>query len=749
MYSLNDNEAAVIGYYKPAGSSSVIIPSSVSYNARYYTVTSISASAFANQTSVTSITIPSTVKSIGEKAFYYAGIKSVSIPSSVTNIGSSAFEGSSITSVTISEGVRTIGSRAFNNCNSLTTVSIPSSVTTIGTLAFNNCDSLTAINVNSSNSTYSSALGVLFNNSRTTLIQYPAGKIDTDYTVPASVTTIGGFSFDRCRLQRVVISPNVTNVGEGAFDSPRHGVKILLVKGTYIEAYAKVNGPAYEYLPVTSIAVTTAPTKTVYNIGETFSASGMVVTATYERGYTRVVNASPAIETLTYGTTEVIISYTEEGTTKITTQAITVKDNVKPTITSVTGNPTAWTNQNVTLTVNATDAHSGVKEYSFDNGATWQTGRTKSFSANGTINIKARDNEGNESNVHTVNINRIDKTAPTLTVAGNPTAWTNQDVTLTVTGSDAGSGIATSNGYSFDNGATWQTSNVKQFSANGTIRIKVKDIAGNESSVSTVDITRIDKTAPTITGVAGNPTAWTNQDVTLTVTGSDAGSGIATASGYSFDDGATWQTSSAKKFTANGTIKIKVKDAVGNVSAATTVAINRIDKTVPTITGVAGNPTAWTNQDVTLTVTGADANSGILTTNGYSFDDGATWQTANSKVFSSNQSVKIKVKDTAGNVSATNTVTINKIDKTIPTIEISPNGSTASDSKTVKITIKETGGSGLSGNNKYQYQLSKSNTTVPTGTWLGYDSRRTICNRNRINRRLLFMDKRNRRYSRK
>ena len=77
---------------------------------------------------------------------------------------------------------------------------------------------------------------------------------------------------------------------------------------------------------LSSIAITTAPTKTTYSEGESFSTTGMVVTATFDDGST---DASPEYTyspngALTPSDTVITISYTYAGVTKTTTQAITV-----------------------------------------------------------------------------------------------------------------------------------------------------------------------------------------------------------------------------------------------------------------------------------------------------------------------------------------------------------------------------------------------------------------------------------------
>ena len=74
------------------------------------------------------------------------------------------------------------------------------------------------------------------------------------------------------------------------------------------------------------IAVTTAPTKTAYNYGETFNPAGMVVTAYYTDDTSRTVTGYTYSPTgaLAMNNTTITISYSEGSVTEQTTQAITV-----------------------------------------------------------------------------------------------------------------------------------------------------------------------------------------------------------------------------------------------------------------------------------------------------------------------------------------------------------------------------------------------------------------------------------------
>ena len=97
-------------------------------------------------------------------------------------------------------------------------MNIPASVTNIGSWVFNYCSALTAIHVAEGNTAYSSEDGVLFNKDKTTLLQYPAGKTETTYAVPASVTSIAEYAFAWCRkLTKISLPESLDNIGKMAF----------------------------------------------------------------------------------------------------------------------------------------------------------------------------------------------------------------------------------------------------------------------------------------------------------------------------------------------------------------------------------------------------------------------------------------------------------------------------------------------------------------------------------------------------
>ncbi len=119
---------------------------------------------YAGGKTATSFVIPNSVTSIGDSAFYdCSSLESITIPNSVMSIGYEAFRYcSSLESITIPNSVTSIGGEVFKYCSSLESITIPNSVTSIGIYAFYDCSSLESI------------------------------------TIPNSVTSIGNYAFSGC-----------------------------------------------------------------------------------------------------------------------------------------------------------------------------------------------------------------------------------------------------------------------------------------------------------------------------------------------------------------------------------------------------------------------------------------------------------------------------------------------------------------------------------------------------------------------
>ena len=82
----------------------VIIPSSITTGGKEYKVTSIGKSAFARCFSLTSITIPASVSSIGKFAFEFTMLEESTIPAAVATVGEGAFSNTYLMSLTIEDG---------------------------------------------------------------------------------------------------------------------------------------------------------------------------------------------------------------------------------------------------------------------------------------------------------------------------------------------------------------------------------------------------------------------------------------------------------------------------------------------------------------------------------------------------------------------------------------------------------------------------------------------------------------------
>lgn len=183
-------------------------------------VTSISDAAFSNCTSLNLVDLSSNLSEINGYLFENcSSLTSLSIPSSVSFIGCYAFKGcTGLTSMIIPNSITRIFANAFEGCSGMTTVTIPNRLISIDNFVFKGCSGLTSVTI--PNSVKSITKGAFSGCAGLTTV-----------SVPSSVTSIGEYAFSNCRsLASVTISNGVKSIGEYAFSGCRNLTSLFIPK---------------------------------------------------------------------------------------------------------------------------------------------------------------------------------------------------------------------------------------------------------------------------------------------------------------------------------------------------------------------------------------------------------------------------------------------------------------------------------------------------------------------------------------
>lgn len=165
----------------------------------------------------TATTIPSSVTGLGDYCFFgCSSFKSVDIPSSVTSLGDYCFYNcTSLESINIHSSIVRLGNHCFEFCSSLSDVSIPSSVTYIGSGCFSSCPSISKITVDAANPVYDSrenSNGIIETATNTVI----CGCKNT--VIPSTITSLGDSCFAGCTyLASIEIPSSVTSIGNFCF----------------------------------------------------------------------------------------------------------------------------------------------------------------------------------------------------------------------------------------------------------------------------------------------------------------------------------------------------------------------------------------------------------------------------------------------------------------------------------------------------------------------------------------------------
>ncbi len=140
---LNDNNQAKLTTY--AGE--VTIPETFAVEGKTYRVTSVDKMAFANNTTLTKLTLPESITAFGKGAFTNcSALTDINIPSTIQDIPSACFaQCKKMAAFTMPEQVKTIGNLAFANCTNANKIELNEGITTIGERAFLGCSSIKEI----------------------------------------------------------------------------------------------------------------------------------------------------------------------------------------------------------------------------------------------------------------------------------------------------------------------------------------------------------------------------------------------------------------------------------------------------------------------------------------------------------------------------------------------------------------------------------------------------------------------------
>ena len=133
-------------YYTGSYWGDIIIPETVEWNERAFTVTAIGAWAFYSG-NITSIHMPSNITSIKDLAFAHCDeLDSIIIPDNVTSIGGQAFcECENLKSIIFSKNLKTIDGLAFESCTNLSSVILPQNLTILERDVFTDCTNLSSV----------------------------------------------------------------------------------------------------------------------------------------------------------------------------------------------------------------------------------------------------------------------------------------------------------------------------------------------------------------------------------------------------------------------------------------------------------------------------------------------------------------------------------------------------------------------------------------------------------------------------
>ena len=656
------------------------IPSTIVDGTTTYTVTKIGDEAFNQHSQLTSVIIPTTVTTIGVKAFQQTLLTTLTFnePSHCSFISAVAFEGIRISTLVIPASVTEIGNGAFENNANLTDASFDngSLCTTIGWSTFAN----TQI---------------------------------TTFIIPPNVITIGNQSFESTYLTNITIPESVTSIGANVFNTitgndETNPLTVILPSNNGLDPQlASPSNDIVEFRGAKVIFLSGMGTPTATFPGGTdggptnnnqVTVSGLNAISATKLQYS--TNAGTSFTEVTLNGVDDIYTFTipdggYNANGNIQIIAIDAAENESTTI----SNTTAFTVDTVEPIINHTNVVATINDRGTALG---------SVSANETVMWSISAGTGVNITNHSV-----------LTVP-IPFGGTS---TVTIPG-----GII-----------TLSTPADHQTASSHTFTVKAVDVVGHESTV-TKTVTVIDTTPPTVSSFTIDNTALKiDEHATVTLTFSEAVTEFSSNTDIIAQNGTLPEMTTIDSVTWTGTftpntnvtnasnvltLSTNYIDLAGNSGPSATSANYAIDTTPPTVSSFTISDTALKiGETATVTLTFSEAvtefssNTDIIAQNGtlpeMTTIDSVTWTgtfTPNTNVTNASNVLTLSTNyiDLAGNSGPSATSANYTIDTTPPTVSsftISGTALKIGETASVTLTFSEA-----------VTEFSKTNITAPNGT---------------------------------
>ena len=163
------------------------------------------------------LTLPTSLTTIGDRAFEGTSLTGITLPATLTNIGTCAFRCTPLAQLTLPPTLATVGLGAFSSCIFLREVHLPAGLTAIPNRAFRGCTSLATV------------------------------------ALPANLTTIGDYSFAGCcSLVEILLPATLTSIGDYAFRGCSSLASLRGFPASFTAGYPTIGRDAFEGTRFTS-----------------------------------------------------------------------------------------------------------------------------------------------------------------------------------------------------------------------------------------------------------------------------------------------------------------------------------------------------------------------------------------------------------------------------------------------------------------------------------------------------------------